>query len=139
MKKSFFWLCGGLLSVWSSGCSSDGTDPAASVVALDIPVPVLAMNGDRATIAWRAVDHACLYAWELSADTDRTPVTGVSVAPSHSFPMEEESVYSFRVMAKAEAGSGYSDSPWSSYVVFTTRNHEQLAAPVASVKSRTAV
>ncbi|MDE5709499.1 MAG: fibronectin type III domain-containing protein, partial [Alistipes sp.] len=232
MKKLIFWLFGACVSVSMSGCGSDGTDPIADSEALEIPAPVVTVDGNKATARWNAVENAHQYGWELKAGAeDEAPETGTSFVNNCSFTMDDGIVYELRVRALARSGSGYkdsewseyvsassnmlpapkpavdpvsltdtsvtleweavenareykyeladqenkvlksgtesglsmtfdelaegttyrfrimtvsgvadrSDSPWSSYVVFTTRNHEQLAAPVASVKSRTAV
>ncbi|MCM1150684.1 MAG: fibronectin type III domain-containing protein, partial [Alistipes sp.] len=135
MKKTIFWLCL-FLSAW--GCGSDGTDPAISAAALEAPVPVVAMQDSRATVTWQAVAHADRYFWELTEGEDSAPLTGTSVVAYCAFSMEEGMTYRFRVRAQASADSGYADSPWSSYVSFTTRVHTQLPAPVAEASARTA-
>ncbi|MDE6374669.1 MAG: fibronectin type III domain-containing protein, partial [Alistipes sp.] len=232
MKKLIFWLFGVCASVSLSGCGSDETDPMGPTEALEAPVPVVTVDGAKATVRWNAVENAHQYGWELKAGAeDEAPETGSSFVNNCSFTMDDGILYEFRVRSLARSGSQYkdsdwseyvsassnmlpapkpaidpvsltdtsvtleweavenareykyeladrendliksgtesglsitfdeltegtayqfrimtvsgavgkSDSPWSSYVVFTTRQHEQLSAPVAAVKSRTAV
>ncbi|MDE5694760.1 MAG: hypothetical protein K2H77_02125, partial [Alistipes sp.] len=52
--------------------------------------------------------------------------------------LTEGTEYRFRAMTVSKE-TGKTDSPWSAYVSFKTRAHEQLRTPAAVVKNRTAV
>ena len=126
MKRLISGLLGACLCLLAHGCGSDDTDPTAGTTALDVPAPVVAVNGDTATVTWRAVEHAHQYAWEVLNTATEATDSGTAFVSNKSFRMEEGTLYKFRVMAIARSGSEYRDSEWSDYV---TASSNMLPAP----------
>ncbi|MDE5690625.1 MAG: hypothetical protein K2I13_00155, partial [Alistipes sp.] len=134
MKKSIERLFGACMLALLAGCGSDGTDPMNGNTPLAAPAPVVAVEGNTATVRWSAVENAHQYGWELKTDASESVESGTVFAAAYSFTMEEETIYSFRVMAKARPNSEYKDSEWSEYV---TASSNMLPAPKPAVDEKT--
>lgn len=134
MKNLIERLFGACMLALLAGCGSDGTDPMNGGTPLAAPSPVVTVEGDTATVRWSAVENAHQYGWELKNDADETVQSGTVFASAYSFTMEEERLYSFRVMAKARPNSEFRDSEWSDYV---TASSNMLPAPKPAVDEKT--
>jgi len=131
MKKLTEWLSGACMFALLASCSSDGTDPMAPVAPLAAPVPVVTVDGAKATVKWIAVENAHQYGWELKAgEDDAAPASGTTFVNSYSFTMDEGIVYHIRIRALARSGSEYKDSEWSEYA---TASSNMLAAPAPAL------
>ena len=113
----------------------------ASSNMLPSPKPVVeqeTLTDISATVTWEAVEDAAGYKYELSDPNGKKVKDGTETALSITFDdLTEGTDYRFRIMT-VSGKTGKTDSPWSAYVNFKTRAHEQLAAPVAAVRNRTA-
>ena len=113
----------------------------ASSNMLPSPKPVVeqeTLTDISATVTWEAVEDAAGYKYELSDLNGKKVKDGTETALSITFDdLTEGKDYRFRIMT-VSGKTGKTDSPWSAYVNFKTRAHEQLAAPVAAVRNRTA-
>lgn len=126
-----------------SGSAYLDSDWSAYVVAssnmLATPQPAVdaaSLTDTSATLSWSAVEDAGGYKYELTQD-GATVKSGTESGLSVTFEdLAEGTAYRFRVLA-VSAAEEKSDSPWSEYVGFTTRKHEQLAAPAAAAAERT--
>lgn len=134
MKKSIERLFGACMLALLAGCGSDGTDSMNGNTPLAAPSPVVTVESNKATVRWSAVENAHQYGWELTSDTSETVESGTVFAAAYSFTMEEETVYSFRVMSKARPNSEFKDSEWSEYV---TASSNMLPAPKPAVDEKT--
>ncbi|MCM1150583.1 MAG: fibronectin type III domain-containing protein, partial [Alistipes sp.] len=120
-------------SEWSEYVSASSNMLPAPKPAID---PV-SLTDTSVTLEWEAVEDAREYKYELT-DGENVLESGTESGLSITFDeLTEGTAYQFRAMTVSGA-TGKTDSPWSSYVSFTTRAHTQLPAPVAEASARTA-
>ncbi len=115
-------------SEWSEYVTASSNMLATPVAKLDES----SLTDVSAKVVWAEVEDADAYRYELSTRESVVETVTVETAGVSLADLTEGTAYRFRVMALTSSELK-SDSPWSEYLNFTTRKHELLAAPVATV------